>query len=100
MKRYYEAYDKRYKQAHEKHLSWSSNNRTKSNYSYELKSYIVDNNWDEVKFYSAKRKNFYIDYPNRFRNDASHEYVYDSLITKECKVVSKEIITWFIGSMK
>lgn len=29
MKKYYEAYDKRYKQVHKKHLSWSSNNRTK-----------------------------------------------------------------------
>ena len=29
MKKYYEAYDKRYKQVHKKNLSWSSNNRTK-----------------------------------------------------------------------
>ena len=28
MKPYYKAYDKRYKQVHEKNLSWSSNNRT------------------------------------------------------------------------
>lgn len=28
MKPYYKAYDKRYKQVHEKKLSWSSNNRT------------------------------------------------------------------------
>lgn len=29
MNKYYEAYDKRYKQVHENNLSWSSNNLTK-----------------------------------------------------------------------
>lgn len=71
---------------------------TKSNYSYELKTYIIDHKWDEKKFYSAKDKKFYVDYPVKYRNDSAHEYVFDANITRECKIITKEIITWFISS--
>ena len=43
MEQYYKAYDKRYKQVHEKNLSWSSNNRTKI-IEEIIKKYNITNN--------------------------------------------------------
>ena len=81
-------------------IRFSSFNNTLSNYAYELKSYIIDNDkWDEHKFYSKKDKKYYIDYPDKYRNDSSHSYIYDLSITKECMNTTKEILHWFIGSI-
>ena len=43
MEQYYKAYDKRYKQVHEKNLSWSSNNRTEI-IEEIIKKYNITNN--------------------------------------------------------
>ena len=43
MEQYYKAYDKRYKQVHEKNLSWSSNNRTEI-VEEIIKKYNITNN--------------------------------------------------------
>ncbi len=78
----------------------SSNPNTDSNYAESLYHYFKDNNWDTRRLYSkeTKDKNFYIFYPDKYRNDSAHSYVNDPKFTKECKKDTIEILTWFIKS--
>ena len=77
----------------------SDDERAISNYAFELKQYINYNKWDLERFYSKRDKKYYIWYPNKYRNDASHDYIYDEQITSECKKDTIEILSWFLGSI-
>lgn len=76
----------------------SSSYTTPSNYARELKKYISTNNWNPVLFYSKRDKNYFVDYPSKYRNDSAHEYVFDEKLTNDCKKDTAEILTWFLGS--
>lgn len=71
---------------------------TSSNYAYELRRFLEHGDWDIALFYSKKDKKFYVEYPNKYRNDAAHEYVYDKNITEECKRDTIEILSWLMNS--
>ena len=77
----------------------SDDDDTISNYAYELKTYLINNRWNAELFYSKKERKYYIWYPDKYRNDASHEYIYDKQLTCECKKDTIEILSWFLGSL-
>lgn len=71
---------------------------TSSNYAYELRRFLEHSDWDIALLYSKKNKKFYVDYPDKYRNDAVHEYAYDKNLTDECKRDTIEILSWLMNS--
>ncbi len=70
-----------------------------SNYANELNNYFRNNRWNLKILYSKRNEDYYIQYPEKYRNPYAHGGItYDETLTDECKKDTKEILTWLISS--
>ncbi len=84
------------------HLIKESSNSTCVEYAQQLRNYVINNGarWDQCLFYSKSSENYYITYPEDYRNPSAHGYEYDGAKTIACKNMTREIISWFVGALK